>query len=211
LDACPDAQWRLIFALTRFGGIRCPSELVLLTWEDIQWDKGRICVHSPKTERHQGHASRIIPLFPELLPHLQAVFDEAKPGTKWVITRYRLSNNNLRTQLTRIIRKAGLNPWPKLFQNLRSTRETELSDIYPIHVVCAWIGNSALVAKKNYLQVTDDHFDRACKNLKPEPKVTNDLNHEELAKMLKSVSPDARAEFLRNLADEFEKKNRLQK
>jgi hypothetical protein len=35
-----------------------------------------------------------------------------------------------------------------------------------------WIGNSALVAKKNYLQVTDDHFDRACQNLKPEPKKT---------------------------------------
>jgi hypothetical protein len=26
LDACPDAQWRLLFALSRFGGLRCPSE-----------------------------------------------------------------------------------------------------------------------------------------------------------------------------------------
>jgi hypothetical protein len=73
--------------------------------------------------------------------------------------------------------------------------------------VCSWIGNSALIAKKNYLQVTDDHFDRACQNLKTERQKINDLNHEELAKLLKSVSPDARAQFLRNLADEFEKKN----
>lgn len=50
---------------------------------------------------------------------------------------------NLRTQLLRIIRRAGWNPWPKLFQNLRSTRQTELADEYPIQVVTAWIGNPA--------------------------------------------------------------------
>ena len=57
--------------------------------------------------------------------------------------------------------KAGLEPWAKLFQNLRSTRETELAETYPIHVVCAWIGNTAAVAAKHYLQVTDADFDRA--------------------------------------------------
>ena len=25
LQACPDYEWRLIFALCRFGGLRCPS------------------------------------------------------------------------------------------------------------------------------------------------------------------------------------------
>ena len=29
---------------------------------------------------------------------------------------------------------------------------------YPMHVVCSWIGNSAAVAAKHYLQVTDEHF-----------------------------------------------------
>lgn len=32
---------------------------------------------------------------------------------------------------------------------------------HPTHVVCAWIGNSAAVAQKHYLQVTDEDFDRA--------------------------------------------------
>ena len=27
-----------------------------------------------------------------------------------------------------------------------------------MHVVCQWIGNSAAVAAKHYLQVTDEHF-----------------------------------------------------
>ena len=48
-----------------------------------------------------------------------------------LFTRYRNDNTNLRTQLRRTIRKAGLKPWPKLFQNLRSTRGTELAESYP--------------------------------------------------------------------------------
>ena len=71
---------------------------------------------------------------------------------------------NLRTQMLKIISRAGLKPWPKLFQNLRATRETELAEKFPIHVVCAWIGNTPRVAKDSYLQVTDDHFAKAAQN-----------------------------------------------
>ena len=158
LDACPDGQWRLLFALSRFGGLRCPSEHLGLRWGDVDWEGGRITVHSPKTEHHAGGESRQIPIFPELRPFLADAFDQAEPGTEFVITRYRDRNGNLRTQFERIIRKAGLEPWPKLFQNLRSTRQTELSESFPSHVVCRWLGNSRPVADKHYLQVTDEHF-----------------------------------------------------
>ncbi len=43
LDACPDAEWRLIFALSRFGGLRCPSEHLALRWEHVDWERGRSC------------------------------------------------------------------------------------------------------------------------------------------------------------------------
>ena len=89
------------------------------------------------------------------------MFDEAEPGTEFIITMYRGQNSNLRTQLERIIGRAGLKPWPKLFQNLRSTRETELAEQFPLHVVCQWIGSTVAVAAKHYLQVTDEHFARA--------------------------------------------------
>jgi hypothetical protein len=69
----------------------------------------------------------------------------------------------------KIIARAGLEPWEKLFQNLRATRETELAEIYPMHVVCAWIGNSPAVAAKHYLQVTDAHFAEAAQNPTPTP------------------------------------------
>ncbi|NOS99424.1 MAG: site-specific integrase [Phycisphaerales bacterium] len=161
MDACPDAEWRLIVALSRYGGLRCPSEHFALRWCDVDWDRGRINVPSPKTAHHAGGDRRAVPLFPELLPYLRDVFERADEGAVHVITRYRDPAQNLRTQFIRIIRRAGLEPWPKLFQNMRSSRETELAERWPLHVVCAWIGNSQAVAAKHYLQVTDEHFERA--------------------------------------------------
>ena len=54
-----------------------------------------------------------------------------------------------------------MKPWPKLFHNLRASRQTELTGSFPLHVVCEWIGNTALIADKHYLQVTDDHYQQA--------------------------------------------------
>jgi integrase len=35
LEVCPDLEWRLLVALTRYGGLRMPSEVLGLTWDDI--------------------------------------------------------------------------------------------------------------------------------------------------------------------------------
>ncbi len=161
LEHCPDAEWRLLFALARYGGLRTPSETLGLTWGDISWDSGRMTIHSPKTEHHEGRESRVIPIFPEIRPYLEEVFEQAEPGTQYVITRYRRSNVNLRTQLQRILKRAGLKAWPRLFQNLRSSRETELATEYPLHVATTWIGNTARIAERHYLQVPDTFFEQA--------------------------------------------------
>jgi hypothetical protein len=58
--------------------------------------------------------------------------------------------------------RAGVTAWPRLFHNLRASRETELAAIYPLHVVCSWIGNSERIAFQHYLQVTDNYFAEAC-------------------------------------------------
>jgi integrase len=173
LDACPDAEWRLIFALSRYGGLRCPSEHLSLRWGDVDWVRGRLTVHVPKLEHHgEDYATREIPLFPELRRYFDEAFavagERGLDPTEYVISRYRGAGVNLRTQLERIIAKAKLKPWPKLFQNLRATRQTELASEYPEHVVCRWIGNSQAVAKKHYLQVTDADFERAATASEPE-------------------------------------------
>src|SRR5579872_272943 len=162
LKACPDRQWRLLFLLARFLGVRVPSEALAIRWGDVDWEKKVIRVPSPKTERYEGKAERFVPLFPELEPELSAAFAEAPEGSVYVISKYRNTEANLRTQFLRIIRNAGLEPWEKPFQNCRSTRQTELEDQgYPSHVVAKWIGNSVKVARESYLQEHAGHLSKA--------------------------------------------------
>ena len=173
LETCPDSEWRLIFALSRFGGLRCPSEHLSLTWDCVDWGRSRLRVPSPKTKHHgQDHAERIIPIFPELRPYLESVFEQAepfdrhRPETAFVIRRYRNVNQNLRTTFEKIIRRAGLVPWEKLFQNLRVTRATELASEYPAHVAAEWLGHSTVVAQKHYWRTTDADFEKAIQTTK---------------------------------------------
>ncbi|WP_391540600.1 tyrosine-type recombinase/integrase [Lignipirellula cremea] len=164
LAHCPDTEWRLIFALSRYGALRCPSEHLSLTWADVDWERERITIRARKTEHHRSGGVRQIPLFPELKPHLEDAWQLAEEGQEHIIVRYRKRNANLRTQLCRIIKRAGLDQWPRLFHNLRTTRETELADHFPPHVVCYWVDNSEKVAQDHYLQVTTDHCERALKS-----------------------------------------------
>ena len=161
LEHCPDVTWKVIVCLVRYGGLRCPSEVLALKWGHVNWEKLRLTIPSSKTACHEGKASRVCPLFPELRAVLEEAFAQAAAGDECIIPRYRSNAVNLRTHFQRIIERAGVTPWPKLFINLRSSRETELVKDFPIHTVTAWLGNSPKVAMKHYLQVTDDEFERA--------------------------------------------------
>ncbi len=68
---------------------------------------------------------------------------------------------SLRKTAFRAIDKAGVERWPRLWHNLRASRQTELEKFFPTHVVCHWLGNSESTARKHYLQVTDDDYSKA--------------------------------------------------
>lgn len=162
IDEANSPDWRCIIALARFGGLRCPSEVLRLRWMDVDWERNRIRVQSPKTEHHAGKAERIIPLFPELRAVLLASFEDADVGGEYVVEGYRDAMAvNLRTQLERIIARAGLKPWPRLFNALRASRATELAHQYPAAVCTAWMGHTAAVAEAHYHMVRDTDFERA--------------------------------------------------
>ena len=118
-------------------------------------------VTSPKTEHHVGKGSRVLPIFPELRPLLEDAREVVPVDSEFIIQRYRNSTQNLRTQFQRIITKAGVKPWAKLWQNLRASRITELVDQFPEHVVIKWMGNTSKIAREHYLQITDEHKSRA--------------------------------------------------
>jgi hypothetical protein len=103
-----------------------------------------------------------MPLFFELRPYLDRAFDRAPEGAVYCVCRSRdASNTNLRTGLLRILRRAGVKPWERLFHNLRASRQTELCNQFPSHVVAEWLGNTPDVADKHYLLVTEQHFQQA--------------------------------------------------
>jgi integrase len=161
IDAANDPQWKLLIALARWGGLRIPSEALALTWGDVDFAHQRFTVRASKTEHHADGGIRLVPMFPELVAHFQAVFDAAPEGSTHVITRYRGPGQNLRTQLVRFITAAGLKPWPKPWQNMRASRATDLADQFPSHVCAAWLGHTEAVANEFYRQVTDEHFAKA--------------------------------------------------
>ena len=161
LNICPTAEFRLILALCRYGGLRCPSEVMRLRWKDIDWVRNRFTVHAPTRGGNEGGARRQVPIFPELRPYLREVFEQVREGTEYVITRCRRPDQNVGTYFRNIIRRAGLKLWPKIFQNLRNTRQTELLEKFPPHVVGAWIGNTRVLVKGDYLRVSESHYARA--------------------------------------------------
>ena len=63
--------------------------------------------------------------------------------------------------MTRILKPAEIKVWPKLFQNPRSRRKSELMKVHGVEVACEWIGNTPAVAVKHYLQITDEDIARA--------------------------------------------------
>lgn len=111
LDTTADHDRRCIIALARWGGLRTPSETQLVRWMDVDWDRNRMRVRSPKTEAHAGKGVRTIPLFPRLRAVLVDAFAAAEDETEHVIARYRNSKRtNLRTHLLPLIDRAGCPP-----------------------------------------------------------------------------------------------------
>ena len=68
---------------------------------------------------------------------------------------------NLRTGFLRLLRRAGIAPWPRLFHTLRASCETDLLAGFPITAVTEGLGHSAAVALKHYARVPDDLFNHA--------------------------------------------------
>jgi hypothetical protein len=83
-------------------------------------------VRSPKGENF-GKGIREVPLFHEVRRVLEELHIEPDGGEFVIATNDRSSQKNLRTVFEKILRKAGVDPWPRLMQNLRSSRETELA------------------------------------------------------------------------------------
>ncbi len=211
-----DGTWQTIVALARLGGLRTPSETLSLRWGDVDFENDRMHVPECKVEHHEGRGIREVPIFAELRPFLDAAFEEASTGGKYpspeafVVDKqaYRdaamrpggWANANLRTQFCKILKRAGVEPWARLFHSMRASRETELlSQGFQKHVVCAWLGNSIAVADRHYNLVTEDDFANASKGVPERGTISGTIGTGNDPKAARNPAPqEARSEHARN-------------
>jgi len=152
----PNAEAAALFALARYCGLRVPSEPLSLRLTDLDWETERIAIPS---ETKTG--SRTLPMF-GAAKYLRHLAEEAPDGTIWLIDRARASAaTTYREWLQAAIRAAKVEPWPKLWVNLRASCRTDLADLYPAAVCDAWMGHSTRVARNHYELVKPEHWDQA--------------------------------------------------
>ncbi|MEO2017805.1 MAG: hypothetical protein ABGZ53_25920, partial [Fuerstiella sp.] len=97
------------------------------------------------------------------LMDLHEVQENTGPDDYVIQKRRQLSDANLRGRMYRLCIKAGVERWPKIFQNLRSTRQTTLEQFYPRGTVCAWMGNTEDIAEAHYVQELEEFRIEAAK------------------------------------------------
>lgn len=148
IAALPDAEWKLLFGLARYAGLRIPSESQLLTWADVDFERGRLNVKSPKTERHKGHERRTVPITAKLMKLLQDRFDVAPEGESRLVTMR--GSGYVRGTIAAAIKRGGVEPWKKLFQACRSSCEKEWAMVFPQYAVSKWLGHSITVSGRHY-------------------------------------------------------------
>ena len=176
LEACPCQDWRVIFALARIGGLR-PGEILLLRWADVDWNRSRFCVTSTKTEHHEGKGKRDVSLFHELRVELERLFeDKCSKGKEFVINRYHNRERSLTSLCAKIAHRAGIEEFPRPFDNMRASRSTEIYNEFGAFLESKWIGHSHKIAMKCYLQVREVDFERAVSGGQSE-RVNDEMVH----------------------------------
>ena len=156
LEEIPNPAFRAIVALSRYGGLRCPSEILPLQWPAVNWDRQTLTVVAPKTKN-----VRTVPLFSELQDALNVLWEQAAEWEPKLFPKHQISGAGLTRKLEIACRAAGVALWSKPWQNMRATRESELLEEYPIQTVATWLGHSPKVALTHYAQVSKEHHARA--------------------------------------------------
>jgi hypothetical protein len=120
----------------------------------------------------------MVPLLPAIERELLVLHAEAEDGAEFLFPRMR-ADSNLRQGLLRILSRAGVKPWPKLWQNLRASGATDFARSLPSHVAAEICGHTEQIAEEHYWQVSDTDLDEAISNMSPEiaEKLAQNLAH----------------------------------
>ncbi len=164
IKVCGDPDLRIILALARFAGLRIPSELSQLNWTHYDVSENTL---SALNNNKQGEDHRkTIPVWPILEKYLQEHWEETAEKSESIVTQetLRVTAAAIRGRAERVIKKAGFQLWPRLFQNLRSSFENDLKRSgIPLADVAEMLGHSEKVQAESYLKLSKKDIDQALK------------------------------------------------
>ena len=140
LRAIADPEFAAVVVLSRYAGLRVPSELAI-RWADVGDTSFR--VFGQKTKRW-----RTVPLFPPIAQRLALLPRTADVCLPGVVAR---GASFCGDRLATAYRDAGIaGPPPKPWINFRASAERDLLVSYPIDDVASWLGHSPSTALRSY-------------------------------------------------------------
>ena len=148
IAASPDDDWKALFALCGYAGLR-RGEALRLQWADIEADWSRLHVRPVKV------SNKCRPRAVRIEPELRAVL-EPMPRKDGPIVDLQVSA--LQRGAVKIIEDAKVADYGPPFQALRRWRAETWRGTMPEHVVDAMMGHSLEVARAYYVRVAEEYF-----------------------------------------------------
>ncbi len=157
IESCLHPDTRLALALARFAAFRIVSEVRTLKWEHVDFENNQLRILDSKRQK-----MRSMPLFDNIREALE--IQQEYTGTDRFVASSHLRQRSDSDNYNRIkaaIRRAGLKQWDRLRQNLRSSCENDLLELFPERMVTVWVGHTIRVSRDHYQKQRQSAIDSA--------------------------------------------------
>lgn len=150
IEASPTAEFRLLLAMVRLTGLRCPSEIQDLRWSAVLWDLRIINVVKHKTK------ARDVPIFAELAPYLSEWWEASPEGEAMFPSMQGRTGTAIRNRLESVCRIAKIPMLNKPWVNMRASAERDMFRAMPLDQAAAILGHSPETALRHYNRVAKE-------------------------------------------------------
>lgn len=156
LDACPDANWKALVALTRLCALRL-EEALSVEVSHIHWNLHAVAVQTRDDREGKGEGTkqryRMVPLSPVAYRLVLARFEQLDTDETLLIDRTPLTKGTRQKpqdHMRRILEAAGVVGVNKPFHDLRKSQAQDWSVLYGCEHSAKWCGHSIDVALRHY-------------------------------------------------------------
>lgn len=156
IEACPDANWQALVALTRLCALRL-EEALNVEVSHIHWNLHALAVKVRDDREGKGEGTkqrfRMVPLSPLAYRLVLARFEELGADDRTLIDRGPLTNGTRmkpQDHLRAILKDAGVVGIVKPFHDLRKSQAQDWSVLHGCEHSARWCGHSIEVAIRHY-------------------------------------------------------------